>query len=79
MVITFKKRSLSHQNSHTRAHHAAMAFSAVAFVNGLGVEIRGECAMKWIRKSHTKSEAFRYQTSQELTLDVEVIYLEQVL
>lgn len=56
-----------------------MAFSAVAFVNGLGVEIRGECAMKWIRKSHTKSEAFRYQTSQELTLDVEVIYLEQVL
>lgn len=42
-----KKRPLSHQNGHARAHHAAMAFSEVAFVNGLGAGMRGECAVKF--------------------------------
>ncbi|EBN2671688.1 hypothetical protein DOO61_06675 [Salmonella enterica] len=47
MVITFKKETSAHQNGHARAHHAAMAFSEVAFVNGLGTGMRGECAVKF--------------------------------
>ncbi|MGT3194631.1 hypothetical protein, partial [Yersinia enterocolitica] len=50
MVITFIKETSAHQNDHARAHHAAMAFSEVTFVNGLGFKTRGECAVIYCHK-----------------------------
>ncbi|QCT21773.1 hypothetical protein FEM41_20000 [Jejubacter calystegiae] len=67
MVITFKKETSAHQNGHTRAHHAAMAFSEVAFVNGLGVGMRGECAVKFRYK---KAPANRGLLFEALSPDV---------
>lgn len=66
-MITFKKETSAHQNGHTRAHHATMAFSEVAFVNGLGVGMRGECAVKFGCK---KAPANRGLLFEALSADV---------